>query len=61
VNTRTAPASRLLARKSVEVLQREARASGLSRTLGPLQLVLLGIGCILGAGIYVMPGNAAAN
>ena len=52
---------RLFARKSVEELQRNAASHGLKRTLGPLNLVLLGVGCILGAGIYVMPGNAAAH
>ena len=52
---------RLLARKSVATLQREAGQQGLKRSLGALNLVLLGIGCILGAGIYVMPGNAAAH
>lgn len=31
------------------------------RTLGPLNLILLGVGCIVGAGIYVLPGIAAAN
>lgn len=49
------------ARKSIEALQEDARSHGLRRTLGPLHLVLLGIGCILGAGIYVLPGTAAAN
>lgn len=52
---------RLLARKSLSTLQREAGQQGLRRSLGPLNLILLGIGCILGAGIYVMPGNAAAH
>ena len=52
---------RLFARKSVEELQRNAASHGLKRSLGPLNLVLLGVGCILGAGIYVMPGNAAAH
>lgn len=51
----------MLARKPVEALQREALTGGLKRTLGPANLVFLGIGCILGAGIYVLPGNAAAN
>jgi basic amino acid/polyamine antiporter, APA family len=46
-------ADRLRARKPVEFLQRESRTSGLTRTLGPLQLVLLGIGCIVGAGHYL--------
>ena len=48
-------------RKSIEDLQADADSHGLSRTLGPLHLVLFGIGCILGAGIYVLPGTAAAN
>jgi amino acid transporter len=48
-------------RKSIEALQADATSHGLRRTLGPLHLVLLGIGCILGAGIYVFPGTAAAN
>jgi APA family basic amino acid/polyamine antiporter len=49
------------ARKSIEALQSDATSHGLRRTLGPLHLVLMGIGCILGAGIYVLPGTAAAN
>ena len=53
--------TRMFARKPIDSLQREASTAGLKRTLGPVQLILLGIGCILGAGIYVMPGNAAAN
>jgi APA family basic amino acid/polyamine antiporter len=53
--------TRMFARKPFDSLKREASTTGLTRTLGPVQLILLGIGCILGAGIYVMPGNAAAN
>ena len=53
--------SGLFARKSIEALQADAASHGLRRTLGPLHLVLFGIGCILGAGIYVLPGTAAAN
>jgi APA family basic amino acid/polyamine antiporter len=52
---------RLFIKKSVAQLQREATNHSLKRTLGPVNLVLLGIGCIIGAGIYVMTGNAAAN
>ncbi|HEU4959328.1 MAG TPA: amino acid permease [Sphingomonas sp.] len=33
----------------------------MKRSLGPIQLVLIGIGCIIGAGVYVMTGTAAAN
>ncbi len=53
--------SRLFIKKSVDRAQREANQHSLKRTLGPVNLVLLGIGCIIGAGIYVMTGNAAAN
>ena len=51
---------RLLLRKSVAQVQRETEASELKRTLGPWNLVFLGIGCIIGAGIFVRTGNAAA-
>ncbi len=53
--------SSIFRRKSIAALQHEAANTGLKRTLGPWNLVLLGIGCILGAGIYVMTGTAAAN
>jgi APA family basic amino acid/polyamine antiporter len=52
---------RLLIKKSIEQIQYESGHQHLKRTLGPVNLVLLGIGCIIGAGIYVMTGNAAAN
>ena len=52
---------RLLDRRSIESLQDAAKHSGLPRTLSAWNLVLLGIGCIVGAGIYVLPGYAAAN
>ncbi|HLT89325.1 MAG TPA: amino acid permease [Woeseiaceae bacterium] len=35
--------------------------SGLKKVLGPVDLVLLGIGAIIGAGIFVLTGLAAAN
>lgn len=52
---------RLFIKKSIEQVQRESQNHRLKRTLGAMNLVLLGIGCIIGAGIYVMTGNAAAN
>lgn len=52
--------SRIMARKSVEQVQQETESSQLKRTLGPWNLVFLGIGCIIGAGIFVRTGNAAA-
>jgi APA family basic amino acid/polyamine antiporter len=47
-------------RKSVAQVQHETQTSELKRTLGPWNLVFLGIGCIIGAGIFVRTGNAAA-
>ena len=58
----TAPSGhRLLIKKSIDQIQREAQGNALKRTLGSVNLVFLGIGAIIGAGIYVMTGNAAAN
>src|SRR5688572_13819027 len=51
---------RILLRKSVAQVQRETQTSELKRSLGPWNLVFLGIGCIIGAGIFVRTGNAAA-
>jgi len=51
---------RIFARKSVAQIMSENEKSELKRTLGPVNLVLLGIGCIIGAGIFVRTGNAAA-
>src|SRR3954463_2870020 len=51
---------RILARKTVEQVQEETRSSELKRSLGRWTLVFLGIGCIIGAGIFVRTGNAAA-
>ena len=53
--------ARMLLRKTVEQVQRETQTSQLKRTLGPWNLVFLGIGCIIGAGIFVRTGNAAAQ
>lgn len=52
--------NRLLARKTVAQVQAETQSSELKRTLGPWNLLFLGIGCIIGAGIFVRTGNAAA-
>ncbi|HEX3739183.1 MAG TPA: amino acid permease [Terriglobales bacterium] len=54
----------LLARKPLEQLMSEAQETGehsLRRALGPLNLVTLGIGAIIGAGIFVITGQAAAQ
>jgi APA family basic amino acid/polyamine antiporter len=51
---------RMMLRKSVAMIQQETATSELKRSLGPWNLVFLGIGCIIGAGIFVRTGNAAA-
>lgn len=54
----------LFARKSIDELQSDAAAEGehtLKRELGPLNLVSLGIGAIIGTGIFVLTGTAAAQ
>jgi APA family basic amino acid/polyamine antiporter len=54
--------SQLLARKSLEQLLHEMSGENrLRRVLGPLQLTGLGVGAIIGAGIFVATGSAAHN
>src|ERR1700732_4659105 len=53
----------LWVRKSIAALKAEAATSeehGLNRTLTPTTLTTLGIGAIIGAGIFVLTGHAAA-
>lgn len=54
--------SKLWARKSVDALcaQADSGEHGLKRSLTAMNLVALGIGCIIGAGIFVLSGHAAA-
>ena len=52
---------RLFIRKSVEQMHAEHVHGELKRSLGALNLVLLGIGCIIGTGIFVLTGRAAAD
>ncbi len=54
----------LLAIKPLSKLLKEAKGEGeasLKRSLGPLNLVTLGVGAIIGAGIFVLTGQAAAK
>lgn len=55
------PTRSYLARKPLDMVRRDAEGTGMKRTLGATQLVFIGIGCIIGAGVYVMTGAAAAN
>jgi APA family basic amino acid/polyamine antiporter len=52
----------LFAKKSMNVLMAEAGATGegtLNRSLGPFQLTALGVGAVIGAGIFVLAGLGA--
>lgn len=54
----------LLATKPLDMLLNEAKESGehsLKRVLGPVNLVMLGVGAIIGAGIFVLTGSASAR
>lgn len=54
----------LFIRKPFEALQAEANASGkktLKRVLGPWSLVALGVGVIIGAGLFSITGTVAAG
>src|SRR5436190_1710631 len=52
----------LFATKSLEMLHAEAMGENrLRRVLGPVGLTSLGVGAIIGAGIFVITGRVAAN
>src|ERR1700752_920047 len=54
---------RILATKPLSILTKEAYEVGkhtLRLSLGPVNLITLGIGAIIGAGIFVLTGQAAA-
>lgn len=47
--------------KSIEQMRAAAANSGMAKTLGAVDLILLGIGCVIGTGIFVLTGVAAAK
>ena len=56
--------AKLFAVKPLSAIRQEASEEGahtLRRTLGPINLITLGIGAIIGAGIFVLTGTAAAQ
>lgn len=58
----TKPRNQLFLRKPLKMLLEEARGENrLRRILGPIQLTSLGVGAIIGAGIFVATGAAARN
>jgi basic amino acid/polyamine antiporter, APA family len=52
----------IFATKSIEQIKKEqlGEGEGLKRVLGPAQLIMLGVGAIIGTGIFVLTGQAAA-
>lgn len=51
-------------KKSIEALKTEAENTGknsLKRSLGAINLVAIGVGVIIGAGLFSLTGIAAAN
>lgn len=54
------PGPRLFIKKSIAQIQKEAAKSELKRSLGPINLMSLGIGAIIGAGIFVLTGQVAS-
>lgn len=52
---------RLFQRKPISDIHAETQAGELKRSLGALNLILLGIGCVIGTGIFVLTGVAAAK
>src|SRR5438093_9989017 len=55
---------KLMARKPLDLLLTEAREEGqhtLKRALGTVDLIALGVGATIGAGIFVITGSAAAQ
>jgi APA family basic amino acid/polyamine antiporter len=61
VNTTRSWAHRKSIAAAIRELDQETSATTLKRVLGPLDLVLIGVGVIVGAGIFVVTGNAAAQ
>ncbi|HEU5046471.1 MAG TPA: amino acid permease [Rickettsiales bacterium] len=53
--------ARYFIRKPMAAIQEESANHELKRTLNAVNLVSLGIGCIIGAGIFVLTGQAAAQ
>jgi len=52
---------RIFYKKSLQSMMDSAEKHALKKTLGALDLTLLGIGCVIGTGIFVLTGMAAAK
>ena len=50
-----------LKKKTFESVRETGATSGLSKTLGSFDLILLGLGAIIGTGVFALTGIIAAN
>ncbi|MGV4321487.1 amino acid permease [Bacillus mojavensis] len=53
--------SSLFRKKPLETLNAQSQSNSLARTLSAFDLTLLGIGCVIGTGIFVITGTVAAT
>ncbi|MDN0193146.1 amino acid permease [Bacillus stercoris] len=53
--------SSLFRKKPLETLNAQSKSKSLARTLSAFDLTLLGIGCVIGTGIFVITGTVAAT
>ena len=53
--------NKLFRKKNIQDLLDGAQKSSLKKTLGAFDLVMIGIGCTIGTGIFVVTGVAAAT
>ncbi|AUZ37652.1 MULTISPECIES: amino acid permease [Bacillus] len=53
--------SSLFRKKPLETLSVQSKSKSLARTLSAFDLTLLGIGCVIGTGIFVITGTVAAT
>ena len=60
-HSRSSIISSLLKRKNPDEMMAEAAKGGLEKTLGVWDLIILGVGAIIGSGIFAVVGTAAAN
>lgn len=51
----------LFRKKPLDTLLAQSQTKSLSRSLSAFDLVLLGIGCVIGTGIFVITGTVAAT
>lgn len=51
----------LFRKKSIDAFTNKNKNGHLTQTLGPFDLMLLGVGAIVGTGIFILPGTVAAE